>query len=42
MLSMILQLGGLANLIIGIAAAAAVGDSVDADTKNGKLDYWNQ
>jgi hypothetical protein len=41
MLSMILQLGGLANLISGIATAA-VGDSVDADSKNGKLDDWNQ
>jgi len=38
---MILQIGGLANLITGIATAA-IGNSVDAESKNGKVDFWYQ
>ena len=38
MLSLILQIGGVANLITGIATAA-VGDSVDAETKEGNFDF---
>jgi len=40
MSSMILQIGGLGNLIIGIAAVASKGDSVDAESKEGKVDFW--
>ena len=42
MLCMILQLGGLGNLIIGITAAAAAGNSVNVENKNGKLDFLYQ
>jgi hypothetical protein len=38
MLSMILQLGALANLITGITTAV-IGDSFDAETKQGKLQF---
>jgi succinate-acetate transporter protein len=41
MLSMILQLGGLANLIIGISTAVS-GDSAKAENKIGKFDSWYQ
>jgi len=39
MLSMILQIGGLVNLLIGITALAT-SDSFDADNKKGKFDCW--
>jgi hypothetical protein len=38
MLSMILQLGGLANLIIGISSAV-IGDTFDAETSKGKFQF---
>jgi succinate-acetate transporter protein len=41
MLSMILQIGGLANLITGITTAA-LSDSFDAESKKGKFDFWYQ
>ena len=37
---MILQMEGLVYLIIGIAAVASKGDSVDAESKEGKVDFW--
>jgi len=33
---------GLVYLIIGIAAVASKGDSVDAESKEGKVDFWYQ
>jgi len=39
---MILQMEGLVYLIIGIAAVASKGDSVDAESKEGKVDFWYQ
>jgi len=41
MLSMILQLGGWASLIIG-SKEAAVGHPVIAESKTGKFDFWYQ
>jgi len=41
MLSMILQLGGVGDLINGIATAVA-GDFVDDENRNGKFDFWYQ
>jgi len=38
---MIFQLGGLTNLIIGIAAARA-GDSVQGENKKGKFNFRYQ
>jgi hypothetical protein len=38
MLSMILQLGGLANLIVGISTAS--GHFVDAEIEDGKFDLY--
>jgi len=38
---MILQVGGLVNLLIGIAAAVEV-QFVERESKNGKLDLWYQ
>jgi hypothetical protein len=38
---MILQIVGLGNLLIGITAVGA-SDAVDADSKNGKFDFWYQ
>ena len=40
-LCMILQVGGLVNLLIGIAAAVEV-QFVERESKNGKLDLWYQ
>jgi hypothetical protein len=41
MLSMVLQLAGLGLLFIGIAAAATgASDSVNPDSKKGKLHIW--
>jgi hypothetical protein len=42
MLSLISQLASLWNLIIGIVAASAASDSVNADNKKGKFDFWCQ
>jgi hypothetical protein len=42
MLSLISQLACLWNLIIGIVAASAASDSVNADNKKGKFDFWYQ
>jgi len=39
---MILQLGALMNLIIGITTAVEASNSVDADSKKGKFDFWYQ
>jgi hypothetical protein len=39
---MILQLGGLTNLIIGITTAEVARNSVDADNKNSKFYFWYQ
>jgi hypothetical protein len=39
MLSMILQLGALADLIQGITAAA-VADTIDAEYKDSKFGFW--
>ena len=41
MLYTLLQLGGLGNLISGIATAAS-GDDVGEEIKNGKFDFWYQ
>jgi hypothetical protein len=38
---MILQLGGLGNLFIGITAAL-LSDSVEAENKEGKIDFCYQ
>jgi len=41
MLSMILQVGGLANLFIGIAVIAN-SESFDTDRKEGNFVFWYQ
>ena len=40
MLSVILQLGGLGNLIIGITTAAAAGNAVNDESKKCKFEFW--
>ena len=39
---MILQIGGVGNLIVGITAAAAVGSSNNAQIRDGKFDFRYQ
>jgi len=41
MFSMILQLGGVGNLIVGIIAAVA-GANISHEKSNGKLKFWYQ
>jgi len=39
---MILEFDALTNLIIGITTAVVARNSVDADSKKGKFDFWYQ
>jgi len=41
MFSMILQLGGVGNLIFGIITAVA-GANISDESRNGKLKFWYQ